>query len=176
MTGRTDEAHPVRLLGEADGALYRDLRLEALRLAPRAFSSSYEEERELPLSHFVSRCAASGSSRVFAVCAGGSALSGMAGLYFESKRKLAHKAHVWGVFVHPSARGRGCGAALMQAAVDCAQRAPGVTQIHLGVAVGNEPAVRLYRALGFETYGTEPQALQVDGEALDELLMVRLLR
>jgi ribosomal protein S18 acetylase RimI-like enzyme len=36
----------------------------------------------------------------------------------------------------------------------------------------NEPALRLYRALGFATYGREPRALKIGATYYDEDLMV----
>ena len=39
----------------------------------------------------------------------------------------------------------------------------------------NEPAIRLYQKLGFETYGTEPRYLFGNGRYIDEHLMVRFL-
>ena len=48
--------------------------------------------------------------------------------------------------------------------------------MELAVVTRNRRARGLYKALGFETYGTEPRALFVDGEYLDEEHMVLLLR
>lgn len=42
----------IRKLTPEDAALYRTIRLEALRSHPEAFGSSYEEELEYPLSLF----------------------------------------------------------------------------------------------------------------------------
>ena len=45
-------------------------------------------------------------------------------------------------------------------------------QVHLSVVTENESARRLYEALGFTIYGTEPRSLFVDGRYLDEHMMV----
>ena len=55
------------------------------------------------------------------------------------------------VAVHPSHRGRGLGRTLMEHAM-VRLRALGATQAVLEVLAGNEPAVRLYRSLGFAPY------------------------
>lgn len=170
--------HVVRALCPAEGPLYRELRLEALRESPEAFASSYEEERTREASHFAERCAQTGPGRVFGAFApagGEERLLGMAGIYWAPRPKLRHKAHVWGVFVRPSARGRGCGRELLAALTAYARTLEHVRQLHLGVSSGNAAALRLYRACGFEVYGTEPRALIVGGRALDERLMVRFL-
>ncbi|WP_247893218.1 GNAT family N-acetyltransferase [Azospirillum endophyticum] len=51
-----------------------------------------------------------------------------------------------------------------------------VEQIHLSVAAVNERAVGFYRRLAFETFGTAPRVLKVNGVYVDELLMVKFLR
>jgi ribosomal protein S18 acetylase RimI-like enzyme len=43
------------------------------------------------------------------------------------------------------------------------------------VVQDNTAALSLYRALGFEVYGSEPRALKDAGRYSDELLMVRFL-
>jgi RimJ/RimL family protein N-acetyltransferase len=52
---------------------------------------------------------------------------------------------------------------------------PGIEQVHLGVNTRNERARNLYESLGFEAYGIERRALQIDGEYFDtELMSLRL--
>lgn len=53
------------------------------------------------------------------------------------------------VAVEPSARGRGLGAQLVAAVVDAAART-GATAVRADVWAANEPAMALYRSLGFE--------------------------
>jgi len=170
MNVAPDSEVQVRPLTPPDGPLYRELRLAALQDSPSAFASSYEEEEPRPPEHFSERLAGKDQSRVFGAFLG-ERLVGMVGLYWQPRPKLRHKAHVWGVFVRPEARGRGCGRALFVALIDYARSLDGVRYLHLGVSVGNVPATRLYEACGFETYGVEPVALVVDGEDYDEALM-----
>jgi ribosomal protein S18 acetylase RimI-like enzyme len=47
----------------------------------------------------------------------------------------------------------------------------GMEQITL-VASANLPAQRLYKALGFESYGIEPHSLKIGAEYVDDVLMV----
>jgi len=44
----------------------------------------------------------------------------------------------------------------------------GIRRIKLGVNAGNAAAIALYRSAGFERYGIEPDALNVDGRFYDE--------
>lgn len=57
---------------------------------------------------------------------------------------------VWDVAVHEEFRGRGYGRAAMQLAEEIA-RSQGARSIRLNVFAYNEPAIRLYSALGYET-------------------------
>jgi hypothetical protein len=46
---------PIRRLTPADASIFQVLRLAALREAPSAFGSSYEEEKDLPASTIEAR-------------------------------------------------------------------------------------------------------------------------
>ena len=50
-----------------------------------------------------------------------------------------------------------------------------VEQLHLDVGTYNTPAIKCYERYGFAIYGTEPRTLKVDGEYIDEYLMVKYL-
>jgi len=78
------------------------------------------------------------------------------------------------VYVRAAARGGGIGRALLAACI--AGSRGRVERLWLGVAVGNAPALKLYREAGFCIFGTEPAALRVDGVDHDEHLMTRDLR
>ena len=55
----TDPRLTIRLLETSDAALYRELRLEALRQHPYAYGSTFEAEVAEPLAHFERRLASS---------------------------------------------------------------------------------------------------------------------
>ena len=101
------------------------------------------------------------------------ALVGSIGVYREPHLKAAHKAHVWGMYVAPAHRGRGVGAALLQAALDHARSLPGVSWVHLGVSSAAPAARHVYEAAGFEVWGAEPEALRHGGESIVEYHMAR---
>ncbi len=60
----------------------------------------------------------------------------------------------------------------MEESIRRARTLPGLEQVYLAVMATNEPALRVYRALGFETYGREPHALKIGETYYDEDLMV----
>lgn len=74
------------------------------------------------------------------------------------------------VAVDPACRGRGIGAALMEALVEWAREA-GYRVMHLEVRAGNVPALGLYRNFGFTQVGLRRGYYQDNGE--DALLLSR---
>jgi RimJ/RimL family protein N-acetyltransferase len=48
----------------------------------------------------------------------------------------------------------------MAAAISTARTRPGLLVLTLTLTEGNEHALRLYRSLGFETWGIEPMAIR----------------
>lgn len=61
-----------------------------------------------------------------------------------------HYAHIFLIFVRPEHRRQGIGQGLMQMAEDWA-KARGDRQIGLQVFIGNQPALNLYRRLGYNS-------------------------
>jgi ribosomal protein S18 acetylase RimI-like enzyme len=164
----------IRALRPEDAAVFQALRLQGLLECPTAFASSHAEEVGTALTTVAERLAAQDDRAVVGAFDAG-VLVGIVGLQRESMRKLAHKAHVWGVYVAPPARGAGTGRAMLEAALGFAASSLGVRQVTLGVNEQNAAAIALYRGLGFETFGVERGFLCVDGVLHDELQMVRIL-
>jgi ribosomal protein S18 acetylase RimI-like enzyme len=157
----------IRPLAPTEAALYRDIRLEALRLHPEAFGAAFEQESAQPLSFFADRLE---GGDILAGFRDG-ALLGIAGFMAETGLKRAHKGHLWGMYVRRDARGTGLARRLVEAVLDHARAR--VELIQLSVIAGNLAAQRLYSSLGFEPYGTERHALKVDGRYFDEVHMAK---
>ncbi|WP_340026434.1 GNAT family protein [Paenibacillus sp. FSL K6-1096] len=166
----------IRTLTPSDAESYRALRLQSLQQHPEAFLSSYESEAKLSIETTRIRLEPSdGNFTLGAFLDGDERLAGMATFFRESRPKIQHKAHVYAVYVDLVARKHGLGRALMLELIARAKAAPGLEQLMLTVTSSNLPAKRLYESLGFVRYGTEPKAMKLDGEYLDEDLMVLLL-
>lgn len=168
------QAISIRPLGPEDASHFRSLRLAALRDAPQAFGSSYEEEHLVTPQEWARRLEPAPTRAVFGAW-DGERLVGSAGLLRMAPLKQLHKAVTWGVYVAPTQRGSGLGRRLMGAVLEEAGRWQGVRQALLTVAEDNPAAQRLYESLGFVAYGREPAALQVGGRYLAETLMIRTL-
>jgi ribosomal protein S18 acetylase RimI-like enzyme len=161
----------IRILTADDAAIHRELRLFALREHPTAFGSSYEEEVNRSLSVTASRLSPPDSDNFTLGAFVGDKLVGTVGLGTNRRPKMGHIGIIWGMYVHPDARGQGLGRALMQATIQRARHIGRLEQIKLSVVTTNVAALSLYESLGFETYGTEYRALLVDGIYYDEYHM-----
>jgi RimJ/RimL family protein N-acetyltransferase len=148
----------ARLL-PSDARQYRALMLEAYELAADAFTSTAEERAAEPESYWVNRIAGpSGLSAAFGAFEH-EKLVGTVALEFSAKPKTRHKALVIGMYVTPAARGTGAGRSMLSAAVEYAKTKAGVRMVTLTVTEGNEPAMNLYTAAGFQAFGVEPMAI-----------------
>jgi RimJ/RimL family protein N-acetyltransferase len=160
----------IRLLTADDAQAYTGLRREMLADAPWAFTSSVDDDRALQPGFVPSLSLDSGH-----VIAGGfqdSRLVASAGIRRNTSKKMAHRAHVWGVYVTPSARGAGWGARVMRGAIDAAAHWKGVDSVSLSASVRSLAAIRLYERLGFVRWGVEPGAVVLNGQPIDEIHML----
>ena len=83
---------------------------------------------------------------------------------------VAHVRQIRGLLVDPRFRGRGIGRALLEAAIERAQR-DGVRKLTLRVLSHNEPARALYAACGFEVEGVSRGLFFLDGRYVDDVLL-----
>jgi ribosomal protein S18 acetylase RimI-like enzyme len=159
----------VRRLESSDAALYRELRLEALRLHPYAYGSTFELEAAEPLTYFAGRLETSD----ILLGSIGDEPKGIARLSIPTFITERHKGMLTGMYVRAAARGTGLASALVEAVVE---RARGrVILIELSVVTTNEAARRLYARHGFEIYGVDPFALKHGDRYFDEYQMTRFL-
>ena len=98
----------------------------------------------------------------------------MAGLHlFPKSPRRRHVGYV-GMAVHDKWHAKGVGTALMKALIDLADNWLNLSRIELNVYTDNEPALRLYRKLGFEIEGTQKKYAFRDGEYVDSYCMARV--
>ena len=87
--------------------------------------------------------------------------------------RLRKAGHIVSVAVLPDYRRRGVGFELMRRTIDSLREVYGCDEAYLEVRVSNEPAINLYRKLGFAIVATH-RAYYVDGE--DAYVMARRLK
>lgn len=167
----------IRLLGPEDAAACVVLRREMLADSPWAFAASPEDDRGLDAAELAKSLAQTGFIIVGAFDSGaaGARLIGTAGANLPRHAKMAHRAHIWGVYITPSARGKGAGTLLMRTVLEHIRAWPGVNSAGLSASVNSPGAIRLYERVGFRIWGIEPAALITGGRAYDEVHMVCLL-
>ncbi|QYO76840.1 GNAT family N-acetyltransferase [Devosia salina] len=160
----------IRRLGLDDAPAYRAIRHEALANHPEAFVSSAEsfaQKSDADIRETLS------ALTVFGAILPDGSLGGINAFLRPEGIKERHRGWMIQVYVRPEHRGSGMAQALVEHLVHHASQH--VLQVHLGVWSENVPAIKLYERLGFETYGTEPRYLFVNGRFIDEHLMVRFL-
>ena len=87
---------------------------------------------------------------------------------------VSHHVAELGLMVDAGERRRGIGTALMKEAVKWA-RGSGVTKVELHVFPHNEPAIALYRKLGFVEEGLRRRHYRIAGHYVDAILMALYL-
>jgi GNAT superfamily N-acetyltransferase len=132
----------------------RELRLDALRDAPDAFVTTYEQALAYPDDEWRARTA----WPTF-VAVAGERLVGMA----TGWAKAHGVAALVQMYVRPEARGTPVAERLVAAVLDWA-RGEGFARVELGVAEGNVRAERLYARCGFARTG---EVVEIDGYGAD---------
>ncbi len=163
--------------------LFRQIRLEALRTDPQAFSSRLAETEQRPDSHWQTRLAQAqeGKNSWLLFAREGDRIVGIIGAFREQGETpatgsptLAGVVEIYSVFVRPEARGKGVGTALMAAVLDAAGRAEGARRARLTVNAAQSAAVALYRRFGFQVV-EEREGILGDGKTCQELVMEKEL-
>lgn len=168
----------IQPLSDQQAPQYKALRLQALRLHPDAFlenPEAFEMKSIETITSLMQSARDKGGFTLVAINADGE-LVGTASLSVGDSEKLTHRGLIWGVYVAPEARRGGVARQLMESIITRATQSPQMRSLHLGVVCSNTRAFTLYESLGFSVYGTDKEALYVNGEYLDEYLMSKKLR
>jgi RimJ/RimL family protein N-acetyltransferase len=165
----------IRQLRAEDAEVYAALRRAALLDAPLAFASSPEDDSACSVEAVRERLKHGAPNSVI-VGAFDPELIGTVGLYRDHHIKMAHKIHIWGMYVAPTHRRRGIALKLLNAAIEHARSLPGVDMVRLSVSSTSHIAQRLYERVGFRIWGTEPDSLRHNGQSATEYHMLLQLR
>ncbi|MGF9698040.1 GNAT family N-acetyltransferase [Paenibacillus sp. MABNR03] len=168
---RKQDMFTIRNIRRDEADKYWPLRLEALKNHPEAFGSSYEASVPLPMNEVQDRIHNEPDDYILGAFTEEGMLVGTMGFKREYGLKLRHKGFIWGVYLAPQFRGNGLASRLLREVLDRGSELEGIRQINLSVVTTNESAKRLYEKYGFETYGIEKHALEVEGQGYDEAHM-----
>lgn len=97
---------------------------------------------------------------------------GLVGLSVSARARERHTAEM-GINVHAAHQGKGIGKALMEAILDIADNWLKLKRVELSVFTDNEPAIALYKKMGFVVEGTKKYSAVRRGVHVDEYLMAR---
>lgn len=156
-------------LAAPDFERWKELRLEAVSAHPESFGESYQDVQAQDLAWF-NLSLRSGTTFAYEKNA---QLIGLVGTFSMQPGNMRHRATLFGMYVKPAYRKAGVGDALVDHVIDFVK--PDHKQIHLTVTTSNHAAIALYKKHDFEIYGTEPDALCVNGGYYDVHLMLRRL-
>ena len=138
----------VREAVAGDWRALRDIRLAALRDAPEAFGSTYEQQVTFGEADWQRRIARGGTFLAYLPEVSASEPVGLAGGYQEGPGLV----ELVSMYVRPRARGRGVGEALLASVIEWAG-ARDAASVHLWVTETNRPARLLYERCGFTLTG-----------------------
>ena len=168
----TQVAQPfsLRQLGPGDAAAFSALRREVTRENAVPMGLTFKEELTRTLEGFRAQLSSPSPNAVFGAFAGDALVATAAVSRVGQFPSSHHKMVMWGVFTSPLHRRQGIGRQLVATALRHAFR-NSVHRVNLQVYVPNEPAIALYRAIGFVEYGVEREAVCLDGQYHDAVHM-----
>ncbi len=96
---------------------------------------------------------------------------GMIDNWNDNRNRLKHVTN-FGITVDAAYQGHGVGRALLTKFLEWADANQTIKKIHLGVAIENEGAIKLYKNMGFIVEGCQEKAsLRADGSCGDDIIM-----
>lgn len=163
-----------RRLTKEDAVQYRELRLIALQTDADAFSTSFREANERPLSATIENLE-NPDAKSFGAFSGESLISTMTLIQLQGQ-KTQHRAELVAVYTAEKARGIGAASGLFDYLLAYIRSEGKLEQLELAVNAANQQAIRFYERCGFQRIGMTPNAQKADGRSIDELLMLMPLK
>ncbi len=160
----------IRPLGAGDAAAFSALRREVTRENPVQMGLTFEDELTRTLDGFRAQLSSPLPNAVFGGFIEGELVATAAVSRAGQFPSSHHKMVMWGVFTSPQHRRRGLSRQVVETALQHAFE-NGVHRVNLQVYVPNEPAIKLYKEIGFVEYGIESEAVCLDGQYHDGVHM-----
>lgn len=146
MKQKNDSQLDIQRLETNEWERLREIRLKALKEAPDAFGSTFEETATRPTASWIEQ---TNTLPTFVAVHRGLDSGIVRCAPHSEKESVADLISMW---VAPSARGIGAGSALIDAVIDWA-RSEGYAQLLLDVDDSNNFATALYERKGFKSTG-----------------------
>ena len=162
----------IRTLREKDAAAYWNLRLEGFQNDPFAFGKAAEDHQATTIEATAARLRDMPNDSFTLGAFEANKLIGIATFICETGLKERHKGRIYGVYVTAHQRGKGVASTLIAELLKRVREDPSLEQVLLGMAAGQDAARQLYRKFGFEVYGTEPRAIKIGSQYIDEDHMI----
>ncbi len=160
----------IRCIDADDAEAFSALRREVIRDNPVSMGLTYEEELSRTIENFRAQLSFSQPNVMLGNFVDGE-LAATAAVGLTSKFPSSrHKMVMWGVFTSPRFRRRGLSREVVESAIRHAFN-NNVNRVNLQVYVPNNPAIMLYKSIGFVEYGIEPEAVHISGQYHDGVLM-----
>jgi ribosomal protein S18 acetylase RimI-like enzyme len=141
----------LRRISPGDLAVYREIRLRALKDAPSAFGSTYARESAFTDREWTERVERlEGETGVGFLAVDDDAACGLVVGFLD--REDPKRAGIVSMWVAPAHRRAGVGRSLVEAVLDWASQR-GAGTVRLMVTSANEGAMRFYEDFGFERTG-----------------------
>lgn len=158
----------IQVLTSQNWKMYKTIRLEALKSDPQAFGSSYEKESAFSDEKWQERL---GDPTVCVLVAKENEIPvGMIGYHLKNN---GENAHLWGMFVASTYRGKGVGKQLLQKIIEMTKEKQSVRDISLDVNPDQVSAVKLYTSLGFQENGTREYLM---GDGAEHILTTMVMK
>ena len=146
----------ITTLDFSEWRLLKELRLRALREEPQAFCSAFSREAAWSDEKWRQRLQDVKDRRgwIFFAKLDGK-LVGMIGGFRNHTDKQKCRAEIWGMYVDKLARRKGVGEALVKRLLVELSKEENVNTVLLEVNANQQPAIQLYKKLGFDQVWTE---------------------
>jgi GNAT superfamily N-acetyltransferase len=159
--------HEIRRIRPGEDRLYRSLRLAALKDAPEAFQTTYQEALARGDEQWAVQAdgAAAGVDRACFLAFVDDEPAGLASVYrgagLLAAKGSAAEAELLQVWLAPGARGTGLSRELVMTCIRWSAEV-GVRRLVAEVKAGNDRARRFYLGLGFRASGGDGTILELD--------------
>lgn len=169
----------IRPLNIKDGLAYQRLRLQALVKNPESFLSSYNFEKNKPITYFSNEILSNQADDLF--CYWG---------YFDSNQQLLayvllaksywpkqqHLAFVYNFYTDCNHRRKGIAKQLFKYIFQQLKKQSAVERIFLSCNAGNKTAYQFYQAINFKRYAIKKKSLKINNQYDDEIEMVMIIK